>query len=101
MKFLLQSRQYSAAFAAAFGLAILAASAAQAFTIDDKSTTNSDGSAKYVDPDARFSGTGNGQTVIRNGNSTFRFGPAQQRTVDDRGATDRMFNPNGRPADGR
>lgn len=83
------------------GAAILAAPAAQAFTVDDKSNANSDGSAKYVDPDARFSGAANGQTVIRNGNSTFRFGPAQQRSFDDRSAVDRMFNPNGRPNDGR
>ena len=51
------SRRRLAILAAAFGLAVLAAPA-QAFTIDDQSNTNSNGSARYADPDARFSGYG-------------------------------------------
>ena len=88
--------------AALAGAAILAASAAHAFTIDDKSNTNSDGSAKYADPDERLQGSAkSGPTVFKQGNATFQFGPAQSRGVDDRTAVDRMFNPNGRPGDGR
>ena len=53
------SRHRLAVLAAAFGLVLLAAPAApaaHAFTIDDQSNTNNDGTARYTDPDARFSG---------------------------------------------
>jgi hypothetical protein len=87
--------------AGALGVAMLAAPLAQAFTIDDQSNTNSDGSAKFSDPDARFSGTGNGgPTVYRQGNMSLQFGP-QRSLTDQRYNTDRMFNPNGRPGDER
>ena len=101
MKSLPQRRLHLAWFAAALGLAVVAAPMAQAFTIDDKSNTNSDGSAKYVEPNTGLTSGKNGQSTIRNGNATFQFGPAQQRSFDDRTAVDRMFNPNGRPNDGR
>jgi hypothetical protein len=83
--------------AAALGVGMLAAPAAQAFTIEDQSTvTNSDGSSKYVDPDARVSRFGNGgQTTIRQGNTTFQFGP--QRSFDDNATKQQMFDPIGRP----
>ena len=55
------SRHRLAVLAAAFGLAVLAAPVAHAFTIDDQSNTNSDGRARYADPDARFSGAGSGR----------------------------------------
>jgi hypothetical protein len=90
------SRHRLAVLAAAFGLALLAAPAAHAFTIDDQSNTNSDGSARYADPDARFSGSGNGQTTIQQGNTTLRFG-GQQGTFDQRYNPNRMFDPNTRP----
>ena len=82
-----------AVFAAAFGLALLAAPVAQAFTIDNQSGTNSDGSARYTDPDQRFSNSssGNGQTVIKQGNTTLRFGG--QQPFDQRYDTNRMFDP--------
>ncbi len=81
---------------AVIALAMAAASVAQAFTIDDQSNTNSDGSARYVDPDSRFSGNGGNGTTLRQGNTTLRFG--NQRTFsDERYNNDRMFNPNGRP----
>ncbi len=90
------------AFAAAFGLSVLAApmtaSLAQAFTIDYQSNTNSDGSAKYVDPAARFSGSGDrnsGQTTIRQGDTTLQFGG--QSSFNRRYSNDRMFEPIGRP----
>ena len=96
-----RSQHVAFAFAAGFALALLAAPAAQAFTIDDQSNTNSDGSAKYVDPDARLQGfSNNGQGVIRQGNTTFQFGP-QRTLTDQRYNNDRMFDPNGRPGDDR
>ena len=89
------SRHRLAVLAAAFGLALLAAPAAHAFTIDDQSNTNSDGSARYADPDARFSGSGNGQTTIQQGNTTLRFG--QPQSFEQRYDPNRMFNPVDRP----
>jgi hypothetical protein len=90
------SRHRLAVLAAAFGLALLAAPAAHAFTIEDQSNTNSDGTARYADPDARFSGSGNGQTTIQQGNTTLRFG-GQQGTFDQRYNPNRMFDPNAQP----
>ena len=90
------SRNRLAVLAAAFGLALLAAPAAHAFTIEDQSNTNGDGTARYVDPDARFSGSGNGQTTIQQGNTTLRFG-GQQGSFDQRYNPNRMFDPNARP----
>lgn len=89
--------------AAALGLGVVAAPAfvglAQAFTIDDQSNTNRDGSARFSDPDSRFSGNGsNGPTTYRNGNMSLQFG-SQRSLSDQRYNTDRMFNPNGRPSD--
>jgi len=94
------SRHRLAVLAAAFGLALLAAPAAHAFTIDDQSNTNSDGSARYADPDARFSGSGTGQTTIQQGNATLRFG-GQQGTFDQRYNPNRMFDPIARPGEDR
>ena len=90
--------------AAVFGLSMLGAvGAAQAFTIDDQSNTNPNGSAKFSDPDSRFSNGGsggNGQTTYNYGNTTLRFGSGSQRsTYDQRYNTDRMFDPNGRPGE--
>ncbi len=92
------SRYRLAVLAAAFGLALLAAPAAHAFTIENQGGTNSDGSARYTDPDERFSGTGagTGQTIIRQGNTTLRFG-GQQGSFDQRYDTRQMFDPVGRP----
>ena len=83
------------------GLTLLVAPLAQAFTIDDQSNTNPDGSAKFSDPDSRFSGNGNnGPTTYRQGNMSLQFG-TQRSLTDQRYNTDRMFNPNGRPGDER
>jgi hypothetical protein len=92
-------RHRLAMLAAAFGLALLTMPAAQAFTIDGQSNTNSDGSARYTDPDARFSGYGPA-TTIQQGNATIQFG-GQQGSFDQRYNPSRMFDPNGRPGDGR
>jgi hypothetical protein len=59
--------------AAALALAV-AAPKAHAFTLDSTSGVNSDGSSKYVDPDSRFSGSGNGTTTQQFGNTTLQFG---------------------------
>jgi hypothetical protein len=91
------SRLQRVALAAAFGAILLAAGAAQAFTFDNTTNTNSDGSARYTDPDERFSGTGNnnGATTIKQGNTTLQFGTRQG--ADRNFNTDSMFQPNGRP----
>ena len=102
MKILLRSCMRHRAFMLVFALGVLGAPAAQAFTIDDQSNTNSNGSAKYVDPDTRRFGssTNDGQTTIRQGNATFQFGP--QRSIgDQRYNNERMFEPNGRPLNDR
>ena len=90
------SRHRLAVLIAAFGLAVLAAPAAHAFTMDTQSNTNSDGSARYTDPDERFSGSGSGQTTIQQGNTTLRFG-GPQGSFDQRYDPNRLFDPIGRP----
>ena len=102
MKHLLPSpsRHRLAVLAAAFGLALLAAPAAHAFTIDDQSNTNSNGSARYSDPDERFSGSGTGQTTIQQGNTTLRFG-GQQGSFDQRYNPNRIFDPIDRSGENR
>jgi hypothetical protein len=92
MKHLPPSRLRLAILAAAF---VLAAPAAHAFTMDTQSNTNSDGSARYTDPDERFSGSGNGQGTIQQGNTTLRFG--QPQSFEQRYDPNRMFNPVDRP----
>jgi len=91
------SRFQRTAFAAALGACLLAAGAAQAFTFDNTTNTNSDGSARYADPDEQFSGTANnnGPTTIKQGNTTLQFGTRQN--ADRNFNTDSMFQPNGRP----
>lgn len=93
------SRHRLAVLAVAFGLATLAAPAAQAFTMDTQSNTNINGAARYTDPDEQFSGASSGQSTIRQGNTTFQFG--QPQSFDQRYDTNRLFNPLGRPGDDR
>jgi hypothetical protein len=92
--------QRPALLGAAFvGLALLTASAAQAFTFEDQGTsTNSGGGAQhYKDldlgkPSSRLDDSGN-KTVIKRGNSSFYFnGPAQ--SFDQRNNPNDYFNPN-------
>jgi hypothetical protein len=92
-------RHRLAVLAAAFGLAVLVAPAAHAFTIENQGATNSDGNARYTNPDARFSGPNNGQTVIKDGNTTLQFG--QRPSFDERYNPNRMFNPIPRPGEDR
>ena len=94
MKHLPPSRLPLAILAAAF---VLAAPAAHAFTFEGQANTNtnSDGSARYTDPDERFSNSGNGQGTIQQGNTTLRFG--QPQSFEQRYDPNRMFNPIDRP----
>jgi ABC-type phosphate transport system substrate-binding protein len=86
-----------AILAAAFGLALLAAPAARAFTMDNQSNVSPNGGARYTDPDEQFSGAGsnNGQSVYKQGNTTFHFG--SQQNFDQRYNSDRMFDTLGGP----
>ena len=88
---------YRALIAAAFAAALCAVPAAQAFTIE-----NSGGGQGFMDLDKPAAapdrlapvsrlGTENGQTSIKQGNTTFQFG--QQRSFDDRYNTNNLFNP--------
>ncbi len=98
------SRFFCRALIVAGALALALAGSARAFTIDNQSNTNADGSAKFSDPDERFSGgsNANGPTTYKNGNMSLQFGSPQSHPDRDFN-TDRMFNPNGRPGefDGR
>ena len=90
-------------FAAAFGLALLAVPLAQAFTIEDQSSTASNNAARLADPASRLTGNGNGNggTTIQQGNTTLQFGSGRPSSFDSRYNIERMFNPNGRPGDDR
>jgi hypothetical protein len=87
-----------AVFAAAFGLAVLVAPAAHAFTMDNNSNTKVDGSARYTDPDEHFSNS-DGQTTMRQGNTTLQFG--SRPSFEQRYDNSRMFDPLGRPGQDR
>ena len=93
-------RVLAATLAAAFGVGILA-SAAQAFTFENQTTAGGSSTSNLNNPaTSRFStGSNNGQTTIRQGNTTFQFG--QQRSLtDQRYYPEQLFSPN-RPGDGR
>jgi hypothetical protein len=92
-------RRRLAVLAAAFGLAVLIAPAAHAFTIDNEANTTSNGTARYSDPDSRFSNSANGPTVYKQGNATLQFGTPQ--SFDQRYNANRLFNPNPGPGDDR
>ena len=67
---------------AALLLTIALAPAARALTLDTKGMTNSDGSARFSDPDQTTpfssnrsgSGEGSSTTIYKNGNSSLSFG---------------------------
>jgi hypothetical protein len=56
-----------------FAAAMVLAAGAHAFTIDNKSMTNGDGSPKYVDPDEQIENFGSGGTTIQQGGSAWHF----------------------------
>lgn len=97
MKFHTMSR---ALIAAAFLAALSVVPAAQAFTIENQGGAS--GGQGFMDldkpaaapdrmaPVSRF-GNENGQTTIKQGNSTFQFG--QQRSFNERYNTNNLFDP--------
>jgi hypothetical protein len=93
------SSHHLAVLAAALGLILWTVPAARAFTIDNQSNTNADGSARYADPETHFDTSSDGKTTFRQGNTTFQFG--QSQSFDQKYNADRMFNPNGRPGEDR
>ena len=94
-----------ALIAAACGLALLATPLfggwAQAFTFEDQGGVSTGDGARnaIVDPDTRFSGSGsgNGQSTLKQGNATFQFGA--QSSFDQRYNNSRKFEPLGRPGE--
>ena len=80
-----------AVIAAIGGLVAFAAPSARAFTMDTVTNTNPDGSARYVDPDEKFSDSDKSKTTIKQGNTTFQFGG--QPSFNQQYNSDRMFDP--------
>lgn len=77
----------TAVFGLAFAAAMALGSAAHAFTFE--SAQGVTGGQGLVDPDSRFNSgqdNGNGQSTIRNGNTTLQFG--------SRGSANQNYNPN-------
>jgi hypothetical protein len=81
------------------GLGML--SSAQAFTFENQTTVNGNSSSNFNDPaQSRFStGNNNGQTTIKQGNTTLQLG-SQRSLTDQRYYPEQLFSPN-RPGDGR
>ena len=92
-----------AMIAAAGGLILLAAPAAQAFTFEQQGgVSNGDGTRSAIaDPDARVSrfGSGNGQSTFKQGNTTIQFGG--RPSFNQQYNADRMFDPGSRLNDER
>ena len=86
-----------AVIAAACGLALLAAPAAHAFTLENQGATDQ-GAAARLNPDNKFNADNN-KTTIKQGNTTIQFGgrPAFNQQYDN----NRMFDPGSRLNDGR
>jgi hypothetical protein len=98
MKFRATSFVFSVA--ALFLAALYVASAAQAFTIEDQGGGRSGQAFTDLDkpaaaPDRHTPGspfnTDNGQTSVKQGNTTFQFG--QQRSFNERYNTNNLFDP--------
>lgn len=84
--------------AVALGLVAVAAlsSAAQAFTFDNQTTAgSSSGSSNYTNParSRMLTNNGDGQTTIRNGNTSLQFGTPPSLT-DQRYYPEQLFQPN-------
>ena len=93
--------RHLAVLAAAFALMLAGIPLAHAFTMEDVPNTKSDGSARYADPDERFTGSSfkNGQTTIKQGNTTFQFG--QPQSFDQRYNANSFFNSLTQPGNNR
>ena len=92
-------------FAAAFALALMAASVfvhdARAFTIEDKAPAASGGNAaNLADPNDRLTSRFNNgkQTIVKQGDATIYFG-GQPQSFDQRYNSNNLFDRNGRPGD--
>lgn len=100
--FALRHPRCFALIAAACGLALLTAplfvGLAQAFTIEDQGGVSKGDDARnaVADPDGRVSrfGSGNGQSMVKQGNTTFQFGA--QPSFNQRYDNNRMFDPGSR-----
>ncbi|MDP2409553.1 MAG: hypothetical protein Q8M26_04615 [Pseudolabrys sp.] len=84
--------------AAGFGLALLAAPVAQAFTFEDLGGGTGDSASRYAAPETPHSrfGTIGSPTgpAIRQGNTTLQFGGTQPRgSFHQRYNSDRLFDP--------
>jgi len=89
-------RRSAIVLAAAVGAALLTASVAQAFTLEDQGTSGGGAAAKFSDPadrvKSRMSGDSSDKSKIQNGNTTLQFGG--RGTFDERNNPDRYFSPN-------
>ena len=94
------SRHRLAVLAAACGLAVLAAPAAHAFTIDTQSNTNSNGSRALHRSRRALLRLRQRPDTIQQGNTTIRFG-GQPQSFDQRYDPNRMFDPLARPGSDR
>jgi len=83
-----------AAIVAGCAVALFAASAAQAFTLQNQGATDSNGdsaAAMRLDPDNKVSGSNNLGTY-KQGNTTIQFG-GRPGSVNQQYNSDRMFDP--------
>ena len=89
-------RRSALVLAAAVGAALLTASVAQAFTLEDQATASGGTGTKFTDPADRvksgMSSDSSDKSKIQSGNTTLQFG--SRGTFDDRNNPDRYFNPN-------
>jgi hypothetical protein len=94
---------YAVVFASGLALGLLGAQGARAFTLDKSGGTNSDGTAKYLDPDERYqppAGSRDG-TSFRFGGGTVTVERPRSFDGDFNENKDRLFSPLGRPGDAR
>jgi len=90
------SQFHAGLLAAALALAVTA-SAAQAFTLDKAGNTNSDGSAKYVDPDDKYADPGkSGPSIFQFGAGSVTVAPQRSFNSDFDVGKERMLSPLGR-----
>jgi hypothetical protein len=96
------SKIYFGLLVSALALAMVAAPSAHAFTLDKSSTTNSDGTAKYADPDSKFEQPANrGTSSFQFGGGTVTMGTRRLFDNDFNAGKERMLSPLGRPGDDR
>ena len=82
----------------AAGLALLAASTAHAFTIEYQGATDPSAAAR-LDQDRKFSNSNNGQSTLKQGNTTLQFGA--KPSFNQRYDNNRLFDPGSRLHDER